>query len=599
MAKSKKNEKGALLILVAIIITVIAILTGAYLSRLVTEKKSFTDERGVFQAMSLSESAANMAYAELNKRLPTDLNSRLIAVNASDIRPYVTGNNPLGFLVNFAYSGSATRFSSDNSTAVLSIPLPDYLNKGSDWNTTANITITSNGTPTEDDVDGPFRFNYRYKIQAATRMWQGSGADGIKGTSDDKYVRKIISYAPNSFQVVALHGNFAKFALFTDHHKTASGTTVWFTADTNFYGPVHTNERFSFANNPSAEFTDAVSQSYGDVRFYNNGSSKLLAGNSNPLCCERSGCLTTPCRDKPIFNSTFTTSADVISLPSSVSQTEMKNDALGTLSAPSSTGVYIPNQAGSVTGGIYIKGSTSTSADDATIVMSVDGSNDPVYTITQKIGTTTHTTVVTELLSTSQTKVVVDGGAATTYNGKPDGTGNEGTLIYSSDTIKGFSGTVQSSTKITVASEKDVVITNNVKYQNYTASPLSATGYDNILGLISWGGNLRIGTAAPDDIEIHGIMMAPAGVFTVDDYNMGSPRGTATLLGGVITSYYGAFGTFSGGSSQSGYGRHFVYDSRVLSGIAPPYFPYMTSYTSSIAPQDIFRTRTSWREQES
>jgi hypothetical protein len=599
MAKSLKKEKGTLLILVAIIITVITILTSAYLSRLVSEKKSFTDERGIFQAMSLSESAANMAYAELNKRLPTDLNSRLNTVNASDIRPYVTSNNPLGFLVNYAYSSGAIQFSSDNSTAVLSVPLPDYLNKGGDWNTTANITISPNGTPTQDTTDGPFRFNYRYRIQATTRMWQGSGADGIKGTSDDKYVRKIISYSPNSFQVVALHGNFAKFALFTDHHRTTSGTTVWFTADTNFLGPVHTNERFSFANSPSAEFTDEVSQSYNDVRFYNNGNSKLLLGNSNPICCERSGCLTTPCKDKPMFDSSFTTGADVITLPSSVSQTEMKNDALGTLSAPSSSGVYIPNQSGSVTGGIYIKGSTSSSTDDATVVMSVDGSNNPVYTITQKPSSTTHTTVVTELISANQTKVVVDGGAATTYNGRPNGTGHQGTLIYSTDTIKGFSGTVQNSIKITVASEKDIVITNNVKYQNYTASPLSATGYDNILGLISWGGNLRVGTAAPDDIEIHGIMMAPAGVFTVDNYDDGSPRGTATLLGGVITSYYGAFGTFSGGSAQSGYGRHFVYDSRVLSGTAPPYFPYMTSFTSSVSPQDIFRTRTSWREQES
>jgi hypothetical protein len=598
MVNLKNNKKGVLLILVALIIMVITILTSAFLSRLVTEKRSFSGEREVFQVLSLSESAANMAYAELNKRLPGDLNSKLISVNADAIRPYVDSNNPLGFLANYTYAAGATPFNIANSAAVLSFALPDYLNKGSDWNTTANITITSTGAPTKDSVDGPFYFNYTYRINSAARRWQGSGPDNLKGTADDKYVSKLVSYAPRSFQVVALHGNFAKFALFTDHHKTTSGTTVWFTADTNFYGPVHTNERFSFANNPSAEFTDAVSQSYSDVRFYNNGSSKLLAGNSNPLCCERVGCLSTPCKDKPIFGSTFTTGANTITLPSSVSQNDMKSDALGTLSAPSNSGVYIPNQAGSVTGGIYIKGSTSSSTDDATIAMSVDGSNNPVYTITQKISSTTHTTVITELVSTTQTKVVVDGGAATTYNGRPDGTGNEGTLIYSTDTIKGFSGTVQRNSHITVASEKDVVITNNVRYQDYTVSPLNATGYDNILGLISWGGNLRIGTAAPDDIEIHGIMMAPAGVFTVDDYSSGSPRGTATLLGGVITSYYGAFGTFSGGSSQSGYGRHFVYDSRVLSGMAPPYFPYMTSFTSSVAPVDIFRTRTSWREQE-
>jgi hypothetical protein len=89
--------------------------------------------------------------------------------------------------------------------------------------------------------------------------------------------------------------------------------------------------------------------------------------------------------------------------------------------------------------------------------------------------------------------------------------------------------------------------------------------------------------------------MAHNGVFTVDNYNSGVCRGTATLLGGVITDFYGAFGTFSG-SSRTGYGRDFIYDSRVLEGISPPYFPYMSNYTSNIDPPNVFRTRTSWRE---
>jgi len=89
--------------------------------------------------------------------------------------------------------------------------------------------------------------------------------------------------------------------------------------------------------------------------------------------------------------------------------------------------------------------------------------------------------------------------------------------------------------------------------------------------------------------------MAPHGVFTVDDYDSGSSRGTATLLGGVITDYYGAFGTFSGSSGmRTGYGRNFVYDNRVLKGMAPPYFPFMDKFTIDTPPD--LKTKMIWRE---
>jgi hypothetical protein len=93
---------------------------------------------------------------------------------------------------------------------------------------------------------------------------------------------------------------------------------------------------------------------------------------------------------------------------------------------------------------------------------------------------------------------------------------------------------------------------------------------------------VRIGTAAPNNITIHGVVMAPHGVFSVDNYNNGSPRGTATILGGAITDFYGPFGTFSGSSAISGYGRNFIYDGRMLEGRTPPYFPYMRGFFASV-----------------
>ena len=135
-------------------------------------------------------------------------------------------------------------------------------------------------------------------------------------------------------------------------------------------------------------------------------------------------------------------------------------------------------------------------------------------------------------------------------------------------------------------------------YQAYNTTPnLNAAGYNNLLGILSWGGDVRIGTTAPDDVNVHAVVMAPHGVFTVDDYSTGSSRGTATLLGGVISDWYGAFGTFSGTSGmRTGYGRNFIYDDRVLQGMAPPYFPYMDRFTID-NPVELSRKMV-WREMD-
>jgi hypothetical protein len=102
------------------------------------------------------------------------------------------------------------------------------------------------------------------------------------------------------------------------------------------------------------------------------------------------------------------------------------------------------------------------------------------------------------------------------------------------------------------------------------------------LGILSWGGNIRVGNSAPNNIDMHGVVMARNGIFTVDNYNSQAvgPRGTATLLGGSITQFYGAFGLFNGSTGQqiSGYGRNFIYDSRTLMGKSPPYFPSLRTF---------------------
>jgi len=538
------NKRGVVLVISLIVMTVILVLTGVYFLSLMTDKRSADSEGFTLQALGLAEAGANQGVSELRKRIRIDLlNNISVVTQGSLIRAYVTNNDSLGLLRDYAYGAGQPRFVVSSGQATVAV-LALNLNTAVSGNYNATIIVTANGNPSNPSGE-IYLFPYKYTIDSTGTI-----------TRPTPNIQKRTRLLQGVFTVTVRRDTFAKYALFTSHHSMPSGTTVWFTANTNFTGPVSTNTRFSFANNPSGHFTEEVSQHETKARFYNAGSAILLNANSNPP------------RDVPIFDYGFTRGADIINLESSISQADLKQEALGTLSNPGPNGIYVPNNGTSLTGGVYIVGNSSVS-------MGVDVNNNPVYTITQ--GSTTKT--ITVDYANNQTKIQT-GSVTETYQGIPDGVSNQGTLIYAKDNINSFSGTVQSASALTVSSERDIVITNHVQYQDYTSSPLSAIGYNNLLGILSWGGDVRIGTAAPNNINIHGVVMAPHGVFTVDNYNSGSARGTATLLGGAITDFYGPFGTFSGTTPVSGYGRNFVYDARMLQGMAPPYFPYMSNFTS-------------------
>lgn len=552
MEITQRNKKGVVLAIAMVIMAVLLVLTGAYFSSLITEKSSMDREKFVLQALGLAEAGVNQGVSELRERIRTDLKDKVEQETRSSVyNSYVTNNDSLGFLRDFAYAAGDSQFvvAGEEATLTLSSLSLDTAVAG---NYSAKIMVSPNGNPSIPQPD-TYIFPYNYKIESA-------------GTITTPTVQKTVRLLQGSFTITIRRDTFAKYALFTNHHKTPSETTVWFTANTDFTGPLHTNERFSFANNPSGTFSAEVTQHLTTARFYNQGSPKLLNADSNPPY------------DVPTFQARFSRGVDLINLPSSVTQQDLKNEATGGQNDGTwSNGIYLPNTGGSLAGGIYIKG------DASSLAMAVDGNNRPVYTITQESNTKT----ITIDYATNQTivgNVSGTGGTAPgTYSGIPNGIGDEGIIVYDNGKINNFSGTVQSATKLTVSSDSDIVIDNHIMYQSYNSGPPpSATGYTNLLGILTWNGDVRIGTSAPNDLNIHGVVMAAGrnGIFTVDNYNVGSPRGTVTLLGGAITDFYGPFGTFSGSTPRSGYGRNFVYDSRMLQGITPPYFPYMTNFTS-------------------
>lgn len=549
-----RSRKGLVLIISMVVLAIVLILTGVYFSGLLTEKRSADSEKFVAQALGLAEAGVNHGVSELREKIRTDLKSALESTNLNQLRNdldgYFASQNPLGLLGDYA------QFTVNANQATLTLSALD-LSTGVQGNYTATVSVMPQqaaSNPEQPDTD-TYIFYYNYIIDS-----QGSVTNTIPAA------QKNIRLQQGSFVLTVRRDTFAKFALFTNHHKMPSADTVWFTANTNFTGPLHTNERFSFANSPSANFSAQVTQHLTTARFYNNGSPRLLDADSNPPF------------DVPNFQSSFDRGVDEINLPSTITQQDLKQEATGGQNdGPWSDGIYLPNEAINLVGGIYIKGNASN------LTMSVDADNHPVYTITQ--GTNTkRITIDYANNQTSVENVSGSGGTSTgVYNGIPNGVSNEGIIIYDNGSISDFSGTVQSDTKVTVSGDSDIIINNHVKYQSFhDVQPPDALGYTNILGILTWNGDVRIGTSAPNGINIHGIVMAAGrnGVFTVDDYRNPPGRGTATLLGGAITDFYGPFGTFSGGEQRSGYGRNFVYDVRMLQGTTPPYFPFLTNFTS-------------------
>ena len=547
----KSNEQGMALVIVLMVVMVFAILGSAFIARTVNEKNTADRERLLNQAFYLAEAGADAGLNKLDELINTDLlntvNSQNPNILGNKAQQYATTNNGLGFLIEFVKKAGVAQLTLSGTQA--SYTLNNTALGAGTYSFDVVLSQKSNPIFVTTDM---WDFPYFYQIQSRSNVQNTSRKVRLDG----------------DITVRVQRDNFAKYALFTDHHGMPNGDTVWFTTQTDFAGPLHTNSRYSFAFNPAGNFEGAVTQQNNNARFYNNGFPFLADASQNGVV------------DVPVFNSTYTRGVSQIVLASSVQQADLADQAKGGQNI-NSAGIHVPNSAGSVVGGIFIKGSPD-------ITLGVDGSNNAKYTI--QLGGTTKVITVDRMSNT--TSVVTNAGAPVTYTGLPEGTDKLGTIIYTDGTVNKLQGTVQGDTEITISSQFDINIVNHIKYQNYTPAvgtpgtvgyvPPNAAGETNLLGLVAWGGNVNIATTAPNNIEMHGIVMARNGIFQVNNYNDTGPgsRGVATLLGGVITQFYGAFGLFdaSTGNLISGFGRNSVYDDRTLLGKTPPYFPSMRTF---------------------
>ncbi len=123
--------------------------------------------------------------------------------------------------------------------------------------------------------------------------------------------------------------------------------------------------------------------------------------------------------------------------------------------------------------------------------------------------------------------------------------------------------------RLTVTSERDIMITHRVRYNVPPDNP-ACTG---MLGLVA-GRKIQVSSSAPSNMVIHATLMAFDESFSVQNYDSISPKGTLNVWGGIIQNYRGPVGTFWSATGQiaSGYAKDYRYDDRVTSN-PPPFFP--------------------------
>jgi hypothetical protein len=522
-----------------------AVVIGPTVGEALRSGQELRDKRLFFRA----DGGATLCRAELKNRFNQALPAKLADITTASqfntfLSSYVVGNDPAGFLLAYAY---------DTTNANL---------RGGNW--------TKNST-TQAFVQ-PSWGQYQCALTVDSRVAPVSGVSGlgstalfryhytIDGTGTEGLVTRTVNLE-GSFSVLVQQENFARYALFTN---TQGG--VYFAQGFNYYGPVHTNGQFNFMQNPGTHFWDTI-ESVNPLAKYGNS-----PGSPIQLAADRNGTI-----DVPIFDQGLTLGAANIPMPATTTGDTQRSIALTGISAPSTNGVYLGYAGTAMTGGIYVKG-------DASMTLSVQVGGIAQFTI--NLGSDSWTVQADK--ANNQTRIKMNTGSYTTYTGLPNG------MLFVDGNVTSLAGTLQRDTQLTVAATNDVTITGHLMYENYTASsPPSAMGATNLMGILSWNNSIHIGTSAPNDINIHAVLMAPVGQVLVDNYDTTAVRGTATIFGGVIEDSYGPFGISSGGSITHGYARNFAYDRRMANGMAPPYFPTTGKVIRSL---NGLTDRPNWRQ---
>lgn len=633
-----RSQRGVALLTSLAILVVVGGIAALMFTRTLAEIRHSGDDSGIVQSLMLARGAANLAGAIMQGPARTALDG-IVQNQANMVSRWAFGTGagvrPDPLTVVQALSTNtpnvATSLQTQINNAVCPLSVPGL---AAGESVTLRIHVTNGpacGIALPSGIEVPTgRF-----VAGAPRDGSGGAAatqtyaipfvivaEGTSGT----YTRSIVT--SGEYHFILGRGSFAQYALFTNVHRTGTGSSgqpIWFTDNTLFDGPVHTNQHFRFFRNPwfGGMVTSAgcnnpgngvcTSDSYSQGGFFHNGTtdgSFLGVGSMPDPSAPVVGA------NAPEFAGGVGWTSPYIPLPANNQDQR---------AAAQAGGLYFGNSLYMMT----VRATTDGGSNGIGNNMPADGSGTAAYQeirgCRQVSGRLECREYRINASNQVQTRLVtyqsdtVPGGAyqsnaasrvwqtasPATFNGAVFVEGQIDRLTgptrptATPDNPATAAPALASFAQMTIASNGLIRITGDLKYQDppcsgsptrsgtvVTPATCDNLTADNILGVYSQSGDIRIGhnnsssgsnvgRNAPRDVTIHGVLMSSAGVVAVDNWGEGGARGTVNLLGGIIENAYGAFGTFnsSTGVMASGYARAFTFDRRTGAGMAPPFFP--------------------------
>jgi hypothetical protein len=440
-----------------------------------------------------------------------------------------------------------------------------------DYGAAVDITPTGVERPAAGDISERHLFHYDYSIT-------GGGASQIGGKQN-----RATRMEQGQFDVEVKRPSFSTYGYFTQSMKNQFNQQLVFFDGEVYSGPTHVNSappegRAGFYGRPvfNGPFT-AVQGTYAE---------SWLGGNANPQ-----------------FNAGATWGVQQLELPSNgYSQLRAAigdyaniedQTPLTPAQLAAKLGVNLVN--GQVPAGVYYKQGDSGSnpgallggvliyGDAQSIAFSVSG-NTQVIRIEGAGGTYTFNDN-----HSAGTLSVTSPNGSDSFNHSLNG------MIHTEGKVSAVSGDssqsspdIQSQEQVTVSATGNIYITTHITYQD---DPLANPNARNVLGLFSSNGNIYLGQNAPNNLTVNATVMAAStghgvgaeGIVSGGSYNYNYPnKGYWNLLGGLIENKDQTTGVYYSNGKLTGYIWNFTYDNRFSSGLAPPFFPYVTKFTVSM-----------------
>ncbi|MGH2454617.1 MAG: hypothetical protein ACRDF5_12825 [bacterium] len=631
-----QEQSGVAMISALLAIFILTVVVAGLTMATMGETGVSFDQTRANQALHLAEAGAYRALAELRRRMVNDLDANVRAATPLTLQGYCNSNE--GWRIVATYGGAGWVDDAMNRRAVLAggtagAPIEVLDAAGAvlgSFYATIYVRPADNSPPNPNvcissGVESyQMLFDYFIVATGITRdaqrticlknpgnvtncgEWVAAAAPGAPNPGDP-----VFDSAPAShgWMVLVEKASYSRWAL-----MLLTSSAVWLTDSSSFNGPVHTNDRFLIWGDPT--FGSSVAQTQPTVQFGNGGSPVLLAADENPP------------EDEPIYQATrLALGAASIAAPTnnnpwwavlgddparagmpSNQDVRRATTALVDNTAAVPNGVYFMDQCGNPTcGGIFVQGSV------ANMVLAVESGKQTIIVIPSNLALPPKKYI---LDSATDTRECTGPPAYATCVSKGKGFNGmvfvKGAINYTAGNPQtGLYGTVQRDTRLTIATDGRLAITDHVVYES---PPVGANDpIPNVLGLYSWcstpptcpARNVVVaGALAPNNLFIDASVLAPWGMFWVEGWNTLPDKGTLHFLGGTVQNTFGAWGGFATDAmgnvtGYTGYGREMTFDARFLTNNAPPFFPLTNQYAAPRYPRltpDPLYDRPLWEE---